>query len=276
MKRANYLQIFRWCGLVIFLLMIAAPIYWLFITAFKPEIDIFANPPQYLPGNITFEHFIDVWFGTSFPVFFRNSLLVAGTAGSITTIAATLAGYALAKFQFRLKSTVLFLLIATQMFPILLLVVPLFTQLAAWKLVNSLTGLILVYAAFNIPFCVLLMRGFFVDLPKELDESAQIDGCGQFGAFWRIMLPLSLPGLAATLIFAFISAWNELLFAVMLINSDSKKPLTIGLASFIEKYNISWGLMCAGAVIALIPIFVLFAYILRYLTAGLVAGAVKG
>lgn len=160
MKRANYLQIFRWCGLVIFLLMIAAPIYWLFITAFKPEIDIFANPPQYLPGNITFEHFIDVWFGTSFPVFFRNSLLVAGTAGSITTIAATLAGYALAKFQFRLKSTILFLLIATQMFPILLLVVPLFTQLAAWKLVNSLTGLILVYAAFNIPFCVLLMRGF--------------------------------------------------------------------------------------------------------------------
>lgn len=266
----------RAIGLFVFFILIAAPIYWLFITAFKPEIEIFANPPKLLPNSITFVHFIEVWVGTEFPVFFRNSLLVAGISASLTTFAAALAGYALAKFRFRAKNFLLIILLATQMFPILLLIVPLFTQLAAWKLVNSLTGLILVYAAFNTPFCVLLMRGFFADLPTELEESAQIDGCSPFGAFWRVMLPLSLPGLAATLIFAFISAWNELLFAVMLINSESKKTLTIGLASFIEKYNISWGMMCAGAVIALVPIFILFAYILRYLTAGLVAGAVKG
>jgi multiple sugar transport system permease protein len=222
------------------------------------------------------EHFRFVVAHSEFPLFFRNSLIVSSSTAVSVTLTSGAAGYGLSRFRFRGKPPLVALMLITQMFPLVMLIAPMFQLLAPMGLTNSLTGLVIVYSAFNAPFATFLMQSFFDAIPKELEEAAMIDGATRFGAFRRIILPLTLPGIAATGGFVFTAAWSELLFALMLNSSSQASTFPVGLLSFVSKFSVDFGQMMAAGVLALIPACLFFLLIQRYLVRGLTAGAVKG
>lgn len=252
------------------------PLYWLLKVAVTPNNLLYSEGVRMWPSATTFEHFRFVIAHSAFPTFFKNSLIVAGSTALVVTIIASLSGYALSRFSFRTKYWIVGLMLLTQMFPLVMLVAPIFKMLSPLGLTNSLTGLVIVYSAFNVPFATFLMQSFFDGIPKDLEEAAMIDGATQFVAFRQIILPLTLPGIAATLGFVFTAAWSELLFALMLISGNDAATFPVGLLSFVSKFSVNFGQMMAAGVLALIPACLFFLLIQRYLVQGLTAGAVKG
>jgi multiple sugar transport system permease protein len=252
------------------------PLFWLLKVSLTPNDLLYTEGVRMWPSRITFDHFAFVLKHSDFPIFFRNSLIVAGSTSIVVTLLASLSGYALSRFTFRGKYWIVGLMLLTQMFPLVMLVAPIFKILSPLGLTNSLTGLVIVYTAFNLPFATFLMQSFFDGIPKDLEEAAMIDGATQFVAFRQIILPLTLPGIAATLGFVFTAAWSELLFALMLISSNSASTFPVGLLTFVSKFSVDFGQMMAAGVLALIPACVFFLLIQRYLVQGLTAGAVKG
>jgi len=259
-----------------FLAFALLPLYWLVKIALTPERLLYSEGVALWPSRMTLDNFVFVLVKSSFPTFFRNSIVVSlGTAAIVTVIAAG-AGYAFSRFRFRGRYGVMFVLLLTQMFPLVMLIAPIYRLMAPLGLTDNLVGLIVVYTAFNTPFASFLMQSFFDGIPKDLEEAAMIDGCSRLAALRRVILPLTLPGLGATLGFVFTAAWSELLFALMLINSDSQKTFAVGLLTFVTKFSVDWGQMMAACVLALIPAVLFFLFIQRYLVQGLTAGAVKG
>ena len=252
------------------------PIYWLIKVSVTPNDLLYSEGIRMWPSHMTFDHFSHVLNNSSFPLFFRNSLIVAGATALIVTLLAALSGYALSRFNFRGKYWIVALMLLTQMFPLVMLIAPIYKIMAPLGLTNSLTGLVIVYSAFNVPFATFLMQSFFDGIPKDLEEAAKIDGATQFMAFRQIILPLTMPGIAATLGFVFTAAWSELLFALMLISGNSSATFPVGLLSFVSKFSVDFGQMMAAGVLALIPACIFFFLIQRYLVQGLTAGAVKG
>lgn len=252
------------------------PLYWLLKVSVTPNELLYSEGVRMWPSRTTFEHFSFVITHSAFPTFFKNSLIVAGCTALVVTVLASLSGYALSRFNFRAKYWIVALMLLTQMFPLVMLVAPIFKMLSPLGLTNSLTGLVIVYSAFNVPFATFLMQSFFDGIPKELEEAAMIDGATQFVAFRQIILPLTLPGIAATLGFVFTAAWSELLFALMLISGNDSATFPVGLLSFVSKFSVNFGQMMAAGVLALIPACLFFLLIQRYLVQGLTAGAVKG
>jgi len=260
-------------GYVLFALF---PLYWLLKVSVTPNDLLYTEGVRMWPSRTSFEHYVFVLQHRDFPKFFENSVIVSGSTAFIVTVLASLAGYALSRFQFRGKYWIVVLMLLTQMFPLVMLIAPIFKLLAPLGLINSLTGLVIVYVAFNVPFATFLMQSFFDGIPKDLEEAAMIDGATRFRAFRQIILPLTLPGIAATLGFVFTAAWSELLFALMLINSIDSSTFPVGLLSFVSKFAVDFGQMMAAGVLALIPACLFFLFIQRYLVQGLTAGAVKG
>jgi multiple sugar transport system permease protein len=252
------------------------PLFWLLKVSVTPNDLLYSEGVRMWPSRMSFEHFRFVLAHSAFPVFFRNSMIVAGATAAIVTLLASLSGYALSRFAFRGKYWIVALMLLTQMFPLVMLVAPIFKMLSPLGLTNSLTGLVIVYVAFNVPFATFLMQSFFDGIPKDLEEAAMIDGATRFRAFSQIILPLTLPGIAATLGFVFTAAWSELLFALMLISSAGASTFPVGLLSFVSKFSVDFGQMMAAGVLALIPACLFFLFIQRYLVQGLTAGAVKG
>jgi multiple sugar transport system permease protein len=252
------------------------PLYWLLKVSVTPNDLLYSEGVRMWPSRMTFDHFSFVIAHSAFPIFFRNSLIVAGSTAIVVTILASLSGYALSRFTFRAKYWIVALMLLTQMFPLVMLVAPIFKMLSPLGLTNSLTGLVVVYTAFNVPFATFLMQSFFDGIPKDLEEAAMIDGASRFVAFRHIILPLTLPGLAATLGFVFTAAWSELLFALMLISGNDSATFPVGLLTFVSKFSVDFGQMMAAGVLALIPACLFFLLIQRYLVQGLTAGAVKG
>jgi multiple sugar transport system permease protein len=252
------------------------PLYWLLKVSVTPNDLLYSEGVRMWPSRTSFEHYGFVLEHSDFPKFFMNSVIVSGSTAFIVTILASLAGYALSRFQFRGKYWIVVLMLLTQMFPLVMLVAPIFKMLSPLGLTNSLGGLILVYVAFNVPFATFLMQSFFDGIPKDLEEAAMIDGATRFRAFRQIILPLTLPGIAATLGFVFTAAWSELLFALMLISGADSSTFPVGLLSFVSKFSVDFGQMMAAGVMALIPACLFFLLIQRYLVQGLTAGAVKG
>lgn len=252
------------------------PLFWLLKVAVTPNDLLYSEGVRMWPSRTTFEHFQFVIAHSAFPTFFKNSLIVSGATAVVVTIVASLSGYALSRFTFRAKYWIVGLMLITQMFPLVMLVAPIFKMLSPLGLTNSLTGLVIVYSAFNVPFATFLMQSFFDGIPKDLEEAAMIDGATQFVAFRQIILPLTLPGIAATLGFVFTAAWSELLFALMLISGNDAATFPVGLLTFVSKFSVDFGQMMAAGVLALIPACLFFLLIQRYLVQGLTAGAVKG
>ncbi|MEL7524609.1 MAG: carbohydrate ABC transporter permease [Pseudomonadota bacterium] len=252
------------------------PLYWLAKIAVTPDKLIFSEGTALVPSRFTFENFQTVLLQTDFLAYFRNSLIVSLGTAAITTMIAAAAGYAFSRFDFRGKRLIIALMLITQMFPLLMIIAPIYKIVATLGLLNSLTSLIIVYTAFNIPFATFLMQSFFDGIPKDLEEAGMIDGCTRFQALRKIVLPLTLPGLGATLGFIFTAAWSELLFALMLINSNDAMTFPVGLLTFVSKFSVDWGQMMAAGVLALVPSCLFFIFIQRYLVQGLTTGAVKG
>lgn len=252
------------------------PLFWLLKVSVTPNGLLYSEGVRMWPSRATWDHYRFVIENSAFPTFFKNSVIVAGSTALAVTVLSSLSGYALSRFRFKGKYWIVALMLITQMFPLVMLVAPIFKMLSPLGLTNSLTGLVIVYTAFNVPFATFLMQSFFDGIPKDLEEAAMIDGASRFTAFRQIILPLTLPGIAATLGFVFTAAWSELLFALMLISGNQSATFPVGLLTFVSKFSVDFGQMMAAGVLALIPACLFFLLIQRYLVQGLTAGAVKG
>lgn len=260
------------------LLIALAPVYWLVTISLKREIDQFAFPPQWIGFTPTLQHYVDAFAGGSFAAYFLNSVLLA----TISTITALLIGvpaaYGLARFEWPANwgEGIANWILSTRMLPPIVTIVPLFLMLREARLLNSLAGLSIVYTGFNLPFVVWMMRSFFEEVPREIEEAAMLDGETRIGALLRIVLPLVTPGLAATAVFCLIVAWNEFLFALILTQTETAMTLPVGIASRVTQYEIKWGAMSAAGVVAMLPVLAFAIAAQKYLVRGLSLGAVKG
>jgi multiple sugar transport system permease protein len=252
------------------------PIYWTIKISVTPQDLLYSEGIKLWPSRMTLANYTSVLEATDFPRYFLNSILVSVTTAVIVTAVASFAGYALSRFRFRGKAMVSLVLLLTQTFPLVMVIPPIYRIMGQLGLTDSLYGLIIIYTAFNIAFATFLMQSFFDGVPKDLEEAAMIDGCTRLMALRRVILPLTLPGMGATVAFVFTAAWSELLFGLMLINSESQKTFSVGLLTFIGKFAVDWGQMMAASVLALIPVCLFFLFLQRYLVTGLTAGAVKG
>jgi N,N'-diacetylchitobiose transport system permease protein len=278
-RRSRRTRARRWAvdalGLLVFLVMIF-PVYWMVATAFKPGSDIFANTPVWFPTHPTLSNFSAAVDRPHFWTSVKNSLIVVVAVVTISLVLAFLAALALAKFRFYGRKAFIVLIIGVQMVPLNALIIPIYLVLSKANQVDKLSGLIVTYLTFVLPFTVWTLRGFLLGVPRELEEAAQVDGSTRFGAFVRILLPLIGPGLVATSIFAFIQAWNEYLMASVLVHSAGNQTLTLWLAGFITDRGTAWGPLMAGATLTALPVVLFFVAIQRRIAFGLTAGAVRG
>jgi multiple sugar transport system permease protein len=267
-----------WVGIALLTAFALAPFVWVFLTSLKTRQELYATPLVYLPGTLTVANYVDAWTSrlTPFSRFFANSLWVSSVTMVAPTAISILAGYALARFRFFGRQAFLLVFLATQMFPAVLLIAPLLSQWHALGLIDTYQALIYSNFSFTVPFTVWMLVGYFDSIPRELEESAMIDGCSRFGALCRVILPLAAPGVAATAIFAFVSSWSELLFAITFTSQTEMRTLSAGLLFMVGQYEIQWGQLSAGVIISTLPVAVLFTYLQRHLIRGLAAGAVKG
>jgi N,N'-diacetylchitobiose transport system permease protein len=250
------------------------PVYWMVSTA----LDDRANDGSrgLLPSKLTLDNFAFVLGDGHFGTYLRNSLLVAAGTVVVSSLLALLAAVAVSRFRFRFRTAVLVMVLVVQMVPMEALVIPLFLQVRSLGLLNTLLGLTCVYVAFSLPFAVWTLRGFVAAVPVELEEAAYVDGASWARMFWSVLLPLVAPGLVATSVFSFITAWNEFIFALTFMSDDDKYTVAVGLRRFFGVYGTDWGAVMAGSTLITIPVMVFFVLVQRRLTSGLVAGAVKG
>jgi N,N'-diacetylchitobiose transport system permease protein len=261
------------------LVVMVFPVYWMFSTAFKATDDINRLKPTWFPTHPTLQHFRDAIDRPYFWNSVENSLIIVGITVAISIALAFLAAVALAKFRFSGRKLFIVLLIGIQMLPQAGLIIPLYVVLARYHLTQThlvLFGVIITYMTFALPFAVWTLRGFLINIPKELEEAAMVDGSSRLGAFVRILLPLVAPGLVATSVFVFITSWNEFIFAYVLLNDQSKQTVTVWLSYFYgTSRQVDWGGLMAGSVLAAIPVLVFFGFVQRKIAFGLTAGAVK-
>ena len=273
-KKIPLFEIF--IGLAIYSIYLVFPVYWLIASSLKPTEDLFLVPATLFPNRISLENFRLILFQTKVPQYFLNSIITSVSVTIITIIIATLGAYSLTKFRFPGRKLISDLILLAYIFPGILILLPLYQLIVKWKLNNSLLGLILANLTFTVPFCLWMLRAFFIQLPESLEESAMIDGCTKFGAFRRVLLPLASPGIVASGTYAFILSWNEYMFALIFVTNDANKTLPLGVAGFLGHLTIDWGSLLASAVIAVIPIMLAFMFFQKYLIQGISAGAVKG
>lgn len=257
--------------------VVLTPFLWMLVGSFRPTYEHMQKQGQSLwIDHPTTENYRRLFQEYDFARYFLNSTFIATVTAIFATSVSAFAGYSLARFRFPGRGLVGFLILTTQMLPAVAIIIPLFLWFKQFQLIDTYWALLIAYNAFAIPFCTWMLRGFFASIPPELEEAAQVDGDGQFGAFLRIVLPLSAPGLLATAIFSFILAWQEFLFAVTFTSRTELRTLTVGIASMRGKDVIDWGLLNAGVVITTIPLAIMFVLVQRYLVQGLTAGAIKG
>ncbi|HEY7652717.1 MAG TPA: carbohydrate ABC transporter permease [Methylomirabilota bacterium] len=252
-----------------------APYAAMLLTALKPEAELRITPPRLLPATWRPQNFWTVLRDPEFQSWLRVSLVVAVASTALAIVAAVPAAYHTARHRFPGRGAFLFLVLVSQMFAPTALVVGLYREFFELGLINTYTALILVNAAFNLAFAIWILRAFFASIPREIEEAAEVDGCGTMGALFRIVLPVALPGIVTATIFAFIAAWNEYIVALTLMTDAGMRPLTVGITSYVTAYVQHWDLLFAGSVVAIVPVVVLFAFIEPYLVGGLTSGGVK-
>lgn len=262
--------------LALFLLGVFLPIYWMFITSLKAPADIATLDIQYWPKNLTWGNYENVINGSNFLLYLKNSAFVAAVSSAFVLVVAITGGYGLARYSYKGKGLTMVAFLITQMIPMTLLLIPMFLIFSSLKLQDTLTSLIVLYVVLNVPFCVITMQGFFMNIPVVIEEAARIDGCTKFQTICKIVLPVMLPGIIAVFIFAFVGAWNDLLGGIMFINSEAKKTIPVGLSYYVGQFSVNWGEMSAGGILALLPSAALFAFAQKYIVEGMTSGAVKG
>lgn len=261
-------------GVIACLCFFLLPAYWMISTAIDPEAAFRGG--NLLPSGVTWAHFHEVLGRAGFGRFMLNSLLVAFVTVIASGVLALLAAVAVARFRFKARTSILVMILIAQMVPLEALVIPLFLQARSLQMLNSLLGLSIVYLAFSIPFAVWMLRGFVAAVPVEVEEAAYVDGASWWRMFWSVLFPLVAPGLVATSVFSFITAWNEFIFALTFLQDDSKFTVAIGLQRFFGQNTADWGPVMAASTLITIPVIIFFVAVQRNLVSGLSAGAVKG
>jgi N,N'-diacetylchitobiose transport system permease protein len=277
-RRRRWLRRGAWdlVGILLFAVLVF-PVFWMISTAFKQDEEIYGAEPTWLPLSPTLQHFRDAMARPYFWEIVQNTLIVVCVAVAASVVLAFLAAVALAKYRFTGRTVFVVLMIGILMLPTVGLVIPLYVVLAKYHLTNALTGVILAYMTFTLPFIVYTLRGFILGIPKELEEAAMVDGSSRLGAFIRILLPLVAPGLVATSVFAFITAWNEYLFASVLLTDQSNQTITVWLSYFYgTSRNTDWGGLMAASTLTAIPVVLFFLLVQRRIAFGLTSGAVRG
>lgn len=284
LKKAAYRRMMRrrvfragWnvVGLAVAIVMIF-PVYWMVSSSFKTGVNLQRVVPQWIPAPLTLNNYTKALNQDRFLSNMLNSLLVVGGTALFAIVIGFIASLALARMRFRGRTALVILVITIQMVPIGGIVIPMFLILNSAGLTNSLFGLGLAYLAFVLPFTVWMLRGFISAVPKDLEEAALVDGCSRGQAFMRIILPLAAPGLVATIIFSVIQAWNEYLYALVLLKDNSKQTITIWLDTFVTSKGVDWGALMAASTLVCLPIVILFASIQKNVATGITSGAVKG
>ena len=275
--KRRILSTIKFIVLGVYLIIVIFPFFWMLMTSLKSsQREIYAFPVKYFPETPSLVNYKEMLWKGNFARYMLNSFIVSGVAAVCAVFIGILAGYVITRFKFKGRGTVLLFFLVTQMVPAFIMLAPLYQMLSKFGMINKLSTLMLLYTNMMIPFSVVTLRGFFASIPSEIEEAAQIDGCGRLRALFSVIVPIMLPGIAATFIFAFINSWNELFMAVMFIDVDAYKTIPVGLNALILKYDIKWGEMAAGTIMALIPTIFLFSFAQKYMVEGLSAGAVKG
>jgi multiple sugar transport system permease protein len=258
-------------------LAVAFPLFWMVVTSLKPQFELFRRPPTMLPETVTFEHYTRLLTETPFLTYFGNSIILATSTTLVVIAIATLGAYSLVRFAYRGRETLAFLVLFTYLLPSVVLIIPLYLLMVALGLDNTLFSLVIAYTTFALPYGLWLLRSFMAGVPQDLEAAALVDGASRLGAFKDVILPQLLPGIVSTALFTFILSWNEYLYALVLVNSDSARPLTTGVMSMlITAFNIEWSLLMAASVMMSLPLIVIFAFLQSYLTRGFGAGGMKG
>ena len=268
----------RYIGLVLILIFLLFPIYWMVVTALKSNMEAYLFPPTFIPKNPTVASFYSLLtVNNQFFVYYKNNFIVSGFSALISTFIALISGYALSRFHFKWNRWIMAALLSSQMFPVVSRMISLYGLLGKVHLINTRTGLILAVVAAQIPFCVMLMAGFYDGVPHELEEAAEIDGSKRFQTLFRVICPLVKPGIVAVGIYSFLMTWDDYLHAATLIQTDSLRTLSVGIAlRYLGELSYDWSLVNAISVIGTLPMILLFIFFQRYMVKGLVAGAVKG
>lgn len=279
--KATLLSIAHKVTLFVAMTIICLPGLWIVLASFRPTVEIMAKPPVWIPQDLSFDAYIAMFSGIGqggIPVieYFRNSLIISVTSTVISLAIGMAGGYAFARYRFKGKSGIFLGLMLTRTVPGIALSLPLFFVYSKLGIIDSHFGLILAYVALNVPFTIWLIDGFFRQVPKDLAEAAQIDGCTRWQAFWQVEFPLAGPGIASAGIFAFLTSWNEFALASQLTRSVTSKTLPVGLLDYTAEFTIDWRGMCALAVVMIIPALVLTFIVQKHLVSGLTSGAVKG
>lgn len=279
--RARLLKAAHLVTLFIAMSIICIPGLWVVLNSFRPTVEIMAKPPVWIPNELNLDHYAAMFGGVGqggVPVaqYFANSLIISITSTIIAILIGMAGGYAFARYRFKGKGAIFVGLMLTRAVPGVALSLPLFIVMARTGLIDTHIGMIIVYVAMNVPFTIWLIDGFFRQVPRELAEAAEIDGCTRWQAFWRVEFPVARAGVASAGIFAFLTSWNEYALASQLTRSTFSKTMPVGLRDFTSEFTINWGGMCALAVLMIIPALILTFLVQKHLIAGLTFGGVKG
>jgi multiple sugar transport system permease protein len=267
--------------LVVYILLIVtsalvlAPIGWMLSVSLRTNVEVQGRYPTLLPSKVIFDSYFKVMQNSNYLRCFGNSYFVSIVVTLLALFFGSLAGYGIARFEFRGKGSIILFLLITQTFPLVLLSLPYFVFIVDMGLYNTLTSLIMVYLSFCLPFTILMLRNYFRDLPAELEEAAMVDGCTRLGALWRVTIPLSGPAMVGTGLYTFLLAWNEFLFAQILTDDWPKRVLTVAIYSLLSEFNNDWSTMMAFSMLASLPIFVVFVFMQKYVIRGMTMGAIK-
>jgi multiple sugar transport system permease protein len=263
-------------ALVIGAIYAGFPVVWMLSSSFKTNRDIFAYPPRLITDTSSFSAYLTVLTNPEKVRFFVNSYLVASMVAIFTLIVGVLAGYSFSRYQFNFKKPLNMVIISIQAVPAITLLIPYFGLIVALQLFNTYAALVLTYMVFTLPYAIIMMTGFFNTLPRELDEAVMMDGGSRFIALWRVLVPISVPGLVAVGIYTFMQAWNEFLFALTLTKTTDMRTVPVGIALLMGQHAYEWNEMMAMSVLGCLPVLILFLFFQRYFMAGMTAGSVKG
>jgi multiple sugar transport system permease protein len=256
--------------------VVLTPVLWMVVVSLNPLsfLNVIEDPMRWVNG-VSLDAYERAIYQTDFLIWFKNSAIVTLAATALTIVVCTFGAYSIGRLRFRGRKAVATFLLLTQMFPLILVAVPLFLIFRDLGLVNTLSGLTIAYIAFILPFSIWMLRGFYENLPESLEEAAMVDGSTRVGAVIRVIVPLSAPAIATTAIFAWIFAWNEFVMALILISDSSKTTLPPGLSTWVGRYSLQWDLLMAGAIGATLPLIIILFFLQKYIITGLAEGAVK-
>lgn len=253
------------------------PLLWMVLTSIKPQQELFTIPPMFWPRSVTLEHYRDLLENTPFLKYFGHSLVIASSTTALVLVLGVLGAYSLVRFSYPGRERLAVLVLFTYLLPSVVLVLPLYLLMVKVGVANTLFSLVIAYTTFSLPYALWLLRAFMAGAPEDLEWAALVDGASRLGAFFDVVLPQVLPGIISTAVFTFIVGWNEYFYALVLVNSDSARPLTTGVMNMlITSFNIEWSLLMAASVMMSLPLIVIFVFLQSYLTRGFAASGVKG